>query len=63
LDGKPANGGLGTGCATALTAGQAFVATFSVPSATYLAGAAYPLKLVTPSEKVFSFSVIAGGSS
>jgi flagellin-like protein len=30
---------------------------------TYVAGAAYPLKLVTPDGGVFSYSVICGGSS
>ena len=63
LNGTPVNGSLGTGCVTTLTAGQACVATFSVPSETYVVGAAYPLKLVTPDGGVFSYSVIAGGSS
>jgi archaellum component FlaF (FlaF/FlaG flagellin family) len=63
LNGIPVDGGLGTGCVTTLTADQACVATFNVPSETYVANTAYPLKLVTPDGGVFTYTVIAGESS
>jgi flagellin-like protein len=49
-------------CGT-LTPGASCKATFTAPSGSYVAGAAYPLKLVTPDGGVFSYSVICGGSS
>jgi flagellin-like protein len=48
-------------CGT-LTPGGSCQATFTA-SGSYVAGAAYPLKLVTPDGGVFSYSVICGGSS
>ncbi len=63
LDGTLVKGGLGSGCKTTLTAGQACVATFNVPIGTYVTGAAYSLKLITSNGGAFSFSVIAGGNS
>ncbi len=50
-------------CGTTLTPGGSCTATFTVTGASYMAGAAYPLKLVTPDGGVFSYSVIDGGSS
>jgi flagellin-like protein len=58
--------GLGGDCATAtLTPGGSCNFDFT-PGGTgtdYVAGAAYPLKLVTSAGGVFSYSVISGGSS
>jgi flagellin-like protein len=50
------------GCAVTLTPGQSCTAVI-IPVGTFVPGAAYPLKLVTPSGGVFSYSVIAGGAS
>jgi FlaG/FlaF family flagellin (archaellin) len=52
-------------CSTMTPAGPACAFTFTVDDGgtTLTAGAAYPLKIVTPSGGVFSYSVIAGGSS
>jgi flagellin-like protein len=53
-----------TGCDTTLTPlGGKCTVNITPGSGTYTAGAAYPLKLVTPDGGVFSYSVIAGGSS
>ena len=47
-----------------LDPGDSFTTTITVPGGfTVVSGAAYPLKLVTPSGGVFSYSVIAGGAS
>src|SRR3989337_2254062 len=46
-----------------LDPGASFSATITVPTFSVVSGAAYPLKLVTPSGGVFSYSVIAGGAS
>jgi flagellin-like protein len=61
-------GTLGNGgtpaCVTDLAPGASCGADITVPSGfTPVSGAAYPLKLVTPSGGVFSYSVIAGGAS
>jgi flagellin-like protein len=58
-------GTLGTECPTALDPGVSCTVTaIGVPTGfTPVSGAAYPLKLVTPSGGVFSYSVIAGGAS
>ena len=48
-------------CGT-LTPGQSCTTSFTA-AGSYVAGAAYPLKLVTPDGGVFSYSVIDGGSS
>jgi flagellin-like protein len=56
--------GLGGGCATAtLTPGGSCDFKFAPGTGSYVGGAAYPLKLVTAAGGVFSYSVIAGGSS
>jgi flagellin-like protein len=56
--------GLGGLCASAtLTPGGSCDFSFAPGTGTYVAGAAYPLKLVTAAGGVFSYSVIAGGSS
>ncbi len=52
-----------TGCGVTLTPSGSCTASFTITSASYVAGAAYPLKLVTPDGGVFSYSVIDGGSS
>jgi flagellin-like protein len=57
---------LGAPCPTNLAPGGSCTVTVHVPTSgawTPVSGAAYPLKLVTPSGGVFSYSVIAGGSS
>jgi flagellin-like protein len=48
-----------------LTPGESCGMTFTAPAgaASYVPGAAYPLKLVTPDGGVFSYSIIDGGSS
>jgi flagellin-like protein len=54
----------GGSCAATLTPTQSCTSGTLTPSGTsYVAGAAYPLKLVTPDGGVFSYSVIAGGST
>jgi flagellin-like protein len=60
-----AMGPLAGSCATTLTPTQSCTSDSLTPggTASYIAGAAYPLKLVTPDGGVFSYSVIAGGSS
>ena len=57
-----AAGGLIGGCAVTLNPGDSCSDTIT-PVGTFISGAAYPLKLVTPSGGVFSYSVIAGGAS
>jgi len=53
------------GCDETLTPGASCVATgVDIPTGfSFVSGAAYPLKLVTPTGGVFSYSVIAGGAS
>ena len=52
------------GCAATMAPGDSCtVPAFAVTGFTIVSGAAYPLKLVTPSGGVFSYSVIAGGAS
>ncbi len=51
-----------SGCGTLQPLGGSCTTTIT-PGGTYTAGASYPLKLVTPDGGVFSYSVIAGGSS
>jgi flagellin-like protein len=58
--------GLGGACAgKTLTPGESCGASFTAPAgaSSYVPGAAYPLKLVTPDGGVFSYSIIDGGSS
>jgi flagellin-like protein len=57
--------GLGGTCGITLTPGGSCTASFTAPpgSSSYVPGAAYPLKLVTPDGGVFSYSIIDGGSS
>ena len=53
-------------CSVTLNPGDPCSYNFSVTSTggtTLVAGAAYPLKIVTPTGGVFSYSIIAGGSS
>ena len=65
VNGIPASGGLGGGCGTAtLTpAGGSCDFSFTPGAGTYIGGAAYPLKLVTATGGVFSYTVVAGGAS
>jgi flagellin-like protein len=63
VNGISASSGLGGGCSATLTPGQSCVGSVTVPSGTFIPGAAYPLKLVTPDGGVFSYSIICGGSS
>jgi flagellin-like protein len=57
------NGGLGGGCASVtLDPSQSCDFQFAVPAGSWISGAAYSLKLVTPSGGIFSYSVIQGGS-
>jgi flagellin-like protein len=53
------------GCSSTVTPGGSCVVTLTVPTGagSIVNGAAYPLKIVTPTGGVFSYSVIAGGSS
>jgi len=52
------------GCQTSMTPGQACSSyTKAVTGSGIVSGAAYPLKLVTPTGGVFSYSIIAGGAS
>jgi flagellin-like protein len=54
----------GGGCSAPLTPQQSCVMDLDATSASGLvAGAAYPLKIVTPEGGVFSYSIILGGSS
>jgi archaellum component FlaF (FlaF/FlaG flagellin family) len=65
VNGNLISGGL-AGCLQVLTPTQSCTTSaLTVPggAGSYIAGAAYPLKLVTPDGGVFSYSVIAGGSS
>jgi flagellin-like protein len=55
-------GQLGGTCDT-LQPGQSCTVTVTVTGGSFISGAAYPLKLVTPTGGVFSYSIIAGGSS
>jgi flagellin-like protein len=67
VNGIQQTAGLGSDCASVgtLTPGQSCGASFGAPAgaSSYVAGAAYPLKLVTPDGGVFSYSIICGGSS
>jgi flagellin-like protein len=64
VNGVPVTGGFSGACATTLTPGASCSDSFAPPTGTtYISGAAYPLKLVTPDGGVFSYSVICGGSS
>lgn len=55
---------LGGNCNTVLTpAGGSCSFSFAPGAGSYVGGAAYPLKLVTASGGVFSYTVIAGGAS
>jgi flagellin-like protein len=56
-------GTLGGSCSVTLQPGASCSTDVDVSSGTFVSGAAYPLKLVTPTGGVFSYSVIAGGSS
>jgi flagellin-like protein len=51
------------GCSSTLGPGESCSVTLGVSGFTPVPGAAYPLKLVTPSGGVFSYSIIAGGAS
>ena len=58
---QPATSGT---CAATLNPGDSCSYTFTVAfGATLVGGAAYPLKIVTPTGGVFSYSIIQGGSS
>jgi len=50
-------------CAVTLNPGDSCTTVVTPGAFTYVPGAAYPLKLVTPTGGVFSYSVIAGGAS
>jgi len=64
LNGVRVNGGLGGGCqSTTLNPSQSCSFQFSVPAGVWTAGAAYSLRLVTPSGGIFSYPVIQGGSA
>lgn len=65
VNGVPAPAGLAGTCNIVLTpAGGYCDFSFAVPgAASPIGGAAYPLKLVTATGGVFSYSVIAGGAS
>lgn len=64
INGLAAGTGLGGACTATLNAGSSCVGSVTVPTAgTYVAGTAYPLKLVTSDGGIFSYSVIDGGSS
>lgn len=57
------NGGLGGGCGSAtLDPSQSCSFQFTLPVGSWISGAAYSLRLVTPSGGIFSYSVIQGGS-
>lgn len=62
VNGLQVTGGLGGTCTT-LNPGDSCVSDAMGVPGTVVGGAAYPLKLVTPTGGVFSYSVIAGGSS
>ena len=51
------------GCTATLAPGDSCAVSLSVTGFSIVQGAAYPLKLVTPSGGVFSYSIIAGGAS
>ena len=51
------------GCAATMAPGASCSVAVGVSGFSVVSGAAYPLKLVTPSGGVFSYSVIAGGAS
>jgi flagellin-like protein len=51
------------GCTSNLAPGESCQVSFGVSGFSVVQGAAYPLKLVTPSGGVFSYSIIAGGAS
>jgi flagellin-like protein len=68
VNGQLSNSGLAGSCSGAsgstITPTQSCIATITVANAASLtSGAAYPLKIVTPTGGVFSYSVIDGGSS
>jgi flagellin-like protein len=53
----------GTCAGATLTPTQSCSATMTYSGSSLVSGAAYPFKVVTPDGGIFSFSVIAGGSS
>ena len=53
----------GSGGATSVAPGASTTVTLPVPSFSCVSGAAYPLKIVTPTGGVFSYLVIAGSAS
>jgi flagellin-like protein len=61
VNGSP-YGQLGGSCGT-LQPGLSCSVAIDVSGGSFISGAAYPLKLVTPTGGVFSYSIIAGGSS
>jgi flagellin-like protein len=61
VNGSP-YGQLGGTCDT-LQPGESCSVAVGVGAGSFISGAAYPLKLVTPTGGVFSYSIIAGGSS
>jgi flagellin-like protein len=56
--------GQATGCTGTLTPGQSCTGTVTYGgSSSLIAGASYPLKVVTPDGGVFSYTIVYGGSS
>ena len=55
--------GTASGFAATFTPGQGDTGTLIAPSFTCTNGAAYALKIVTPTGGVFSYSIIAGGAA
>ena len=51
------------GCKVTLTISASCTASLTVNTASLMAGAGYPLKVVAPDGGVFSYSVVYGGSS
>jgi flagellin-like protein len=46
-----------------ITPQEATAFSITVPSGSFINGAAYPLKIVTPTGGVFSYSIVCGGAS
>jgi flagellin-like protein len=53
----------GGACSTTLTPGGSCTTTLTYAGTSLVAGAAYPLKIVSPTGGVFSYSIIYGGAS
>ena len=56
-------GSLGGTCGSAVTPSGSCQASVTVATGSLISGAAYPLKIVTPTGGVFSYTVIYGGAS